>query len=182
MPPVLVTPPADPLVPWETCRDYCFLRGQHYDQMLLVGLRDAAEAYLDGYAGVLGRSLQPTTWREEFEGWGDLRLTLPDVVPDQVDVTGLDVDGVQVPGEVEFAVKRDKRGWYVRASGPAAESVQVEYVAAAPKAVLDVATVIVLLLVKHWYHRREVVGDNSNSEVPFAASALIANIRRGQIA
>lgn len=181
MPPVLVTPPAGPLVPTETCRDYCGVTGSH-DQVIIASLRDAAEAQLDGYAGILGRCLLRQTWREEFKGWGDLRLTLPDVVVDQVDVTALDADGVQVPGEVEFDVKRDRCGWYVRASGPAAETVQVEYQCEAPEAVRQIATVVVMMLVKHWYDRRDIVAEGSIAEIPFAASSLIANIRRGQIA
>ncbi len=181
MPPVLVTPPDGPLVPVETCRDYCGVTGAH-DQVILSGLRDAAEAHLDGYTGVLGRSLQLTTWREEFEAWGTLRLSMPDVLADSVDVTALDDDGIEVPGTVDLDVRQDAQGWYVEASGPAAARVQVEYQCQAPEAVRKVAVVVVMMLVKHWYDRRDIVQDGAVSEVPNSAASLIANIRRRQIA
>jgi hypothetical protein len=182
MPPVLVTPPDGTLVPVETCRDYCFLRGENYSTTLVAAARDAAEAYLDGYAGVLGRSLQLTTWREDFAAWGTLRLSMPDVLADSVNVTALDEDGIAVPGTVELDVRQDAQGWYVEASGPAAVRVQVEYQCRAPEAVRKVAIVVVLMLVKHWYHRRDIVLEGAAVEIPFAASSLIATIRRGQIA
>lgn len=180
MPPVLVLPPDSPLVPVDTCRDYCGVTGAH-DQIVIAALRDAAEAQLGGHAGLLGRSLQATTWRDEFDMWGTLRLSLPDVNPGTVDVTGLDADGISVAA-TDVVVRQDAQGWYVEANGPHVDRVQVEYVSEAPEAVRKVATVIVMMLVKHWYDRRDIVVDGSTSEIPHSAASLIATIRRGPIA
>lgn len=48
------------------------------DDTLLTGLIGAATGRLDGYNGVLGRCLVTQTWRQDFMGWGVLRLPFPD--------------------------------------------------------------------------------------------------------
>ena len=53
------------------------LRVDHDDQDdLLIAQIKAATAYLDGYAGILGRALTTQTWRQDFSGFADC-LPLP---------------------------------------------------------------------------------------------------------
>ncbi len=54
------------------------LRVDHDDDEgdLISALIKAATAYLDGYAGILGRALATQTWRQDFAGFAD-RLPLP---------------------------------------------------------------------------------------------------------
>lgn len=53
------------------------LRVDHDDQDDLITAQiKAATAYLDGYAGILGRALVTQTWRQDFAGFAD-RLALP---------------------------------------------------------------------------------------------------------
>lgn len=53
------------------------LRVDHDDQDDLITAQiKAATAWLDGYAGILGRALITQTWRQDFAGFAD-RLLLP---------------------------------------------------------------------------------------------------------
>ena len=127
-PPALVTPAATALVTVAQARDQARIDSTHEDAFLQV-LIDAAVADLDGYSGILGRSILPQTWRQDFEGWGDLRLALPDV--SEVTVTYRDDAGDMQPAE-DAELIADDMGNYVTAEGPETELVRVQYVAGMP--------------------------------------------------
>lgn len=144
---------------------------------LVVALEAAAVAHLDGYDGVLGRAIMPQKWRQDFDGWGDLRLALPDV--SAVTVTAKSPTGVDVaPDAVEL--RRDGGGWIVFCSGPAVASVSVEMTVALPEAKLPAVKAAVKMLVGHWYVSREAAG-GALSEIPLGVSALIAPLRVQQL-
>jgi hypothetical protein len=89
---------------------------------------------LEGPRGILGRAIMPQTWRETFDGWGKLRLELPDVT--SAEVTYKDGAGVTqtLAGTV---VEQDVRGFYIEAEGPSdATDIAVAYVCAAPADIL----------------------------------------------
>lgn len=78
--PVLITPPAAPVVTLEEAKAH--LRVDHAaDDALIEGLIGAATGHLDGWTGVLGRCLVEQTWRQEYDGFArDLHLPLGPVI------------------------------------------------------------------------------------------------------
>lgn len=177
-PPVLVTPPASPLVPLADLRDQCRIDGVHEDHLLAL-YEGSAVSHLDGCGGVLGRAILPQTWRQDFPGWGRLRLALPDVR--SVTVTWLDDAGDEQPADSATLIA-DTLGSCVDASGPPASRVRVVYEAGMPDA--DVAAIrqAVLMTVAHWHaHREAVVVGKIPSELPMAAQALVAGKRRVRV-
>jgi len=72
------------------------LRVDHDDQDDLITAQiKAATAYLDGYAGILGRALITQTWRQDFAGFaGRLPLPVSPVIA-VVGVSYFDADNVQ---------------------------------------------------------------------------------------
>jgi uncharacterized phiE125 gp8 family phage protein len=85
--PVLVTAPAATPITLEEAKRHCRIDTSDEDE-LIVALVDAATAYLDGWAGILGRCLVSQVWRRDFPsfpcwGWngcglpGDGALRLP---------------------------------------------------------------------------------------------------------
>lgn len=73
--PVRTVAPAN--MPVSLAEAKAHLRVEHDDQDDLITAQiKAATAWLDGYAGILGRALITQTWRQDFAGFAD-RLTLP---------------------------------------------------------------------------------------------------------
>lgn len=140
---------------------------------LVVALEAAAVAHLDGYDGVLGRAIMPQKWRQDFTGWGELRLALPDV--SAVTVTAVSAAGAPVTPDF-VALRRDEAGWLVECRGPDAETVSVEMTVALPDAKLPIVRAAVKMLVAHWYVSREAAS-GPLSEIPLGVSALIAPLR-----
>jgi uncharacterized phiE125 gp8 family phage protein len=169
IPPVLIGAPSEPVVAIADLLLHLRIDGAE-ESALVETLGQAAEAHLDGWTGVLGRAILPQTWRQDFTGWGDLRLAQPDVA--SAVVTYRDADGVFQP--VDAVVQSDLRGPYLCVSGPSTDLVRVEYICGLPARQLPVAQVLVKLLVGHWYANREavVVGVNA-SELPMGVTALI---------
>ena len=91
------------------------LRVDHDDQDDLITAQiKAATAYLDGYAGILGRALVTQTWRQDFAGFAD-RLPLP-VSPVIAIVSVSYFDGGNVQQTLDAGVYdlfADARGAYV---------------------------------------------------------------------
>ena len=92
-PPILVTPPASPLVELATLKTHLRVDGTD-DDNLLLDMEKASVARLDGWHGELGRCLNAQTWRQEFCAWGQLRFPFPDVT--NVSVVGYDADGTSI--------------------------------------------------------------------------------------
>lgn len=175
--PELVTPPSGPVVPVWQLMDHCRVDGDLEGDYLMT-LQEAAVAYLEGWRGVLGRAILPQTWRQEFAGWGDLRLALPDVDPATVEVEGFDQDDEPLAA-TEVQISSDEQGWWVTATGPDVARVRVTYDCGLPADQLPRAQLIVKMLVGHWYANREavVVGMPSGT-VPLAAQSLITSLRK----
>lgn len=160
-PPVLVTAPADPsgLVTTAALRRAVGLEAtETHDDALLEELRAQAVARLDGWSGILGRCLLSQSWRQEFSGWGALRLALPDV--SSATAVGIDGEGVEVPA-LSSVLKHDTRGSYVVAEGPSVESVQVTFTCALPAHLLPSAREAIELRVAMRYLDREGLQDVS---------------------
>ena len=172
-PPALITAPVDLIVTAADMREHLRITGTDEDG-LLTGYIAAATAYMDGWKGVLGRAVMSQTWREEFDGFGVWRLSLPDVV--SATVTATDSAGAAVT-VTQQTLKQDFQGFYVDTAGGAAETVAVQYVAAMPSAQVAAAQMVVKLLVANWYENRAATSDVNLTEVPMAAQMLIESMR-----
>lgn len=170
----LVTAPTGDVVALADLREFLRLDGNEEDY-LIETLHDAAVAHLDGRSGILGRAILPQTWREEFTGWGDLRLSMPDVT--SATVTYEDGAGAWQPAT--GTVRRDDLGWYVETDETApTERIRVDYICAMPAGPLAVVRMIVKLLVAHWFENRGAAA-GPTAEMPLAVEALAAPLRRG---
>lgn len=158
-----------------------------FDALVQVFL-DAATAHLDGYAGILGRCIVTQSWKQEFDDWSHcLRLPMPAATI--ASITSLDDDGVTATAvtSTNYALHHDERGSYVRFidsySAPGglcqtkawAVTFTAGYGAAA--AVPAAIKAAVLLLVAHFFHNREAVGE-ALAELPIGVAALVAPYRR----
>lgn len=187
--PTLVTPPAERPVSVEEARLHLRVDSGEED-MLIQGLIDAAVSHLDGYSGILGRCLVTQTWELLADRWDAFRLPFPNV--QSVAISYLDASGgtVVVPTSDYRIVARHAA---LNVSFGSAWSAPSLYVNGHPAITLtitagygdatDVPQAIkqaILLLVGHWYARREAVGDLLH-EMPMSASALLAPFRVARI-
>lgn len=170
---ILVTPPASTVVSLADLKAHLRVDGTDED-LLITTLEAAAVGYLDGWRGVLGRAILSQVWRQEFDGWGDLRLAMPDV--SAVAVTYLDKDGVEQPATTA-TLRQTATGPYVEADGPASDRIFVNMTCAMSAQMRATAVMIVKLLVAHWYENRVTVAPANMAEMPVAASALVNAIR-----
>ena len=171
-PPVLVTPPASPLVAIEDLRDQCRVDGVHEDH-LLAAYEQAAAGYLDGPGGLLGRPILPQVWAQDFCGWGRLRLALPDVR--SASAVWIDAEGAEHPADA-VELHADALGNWLEAVGPAeAALVRVTYEAGMPDDKVPVVRQAVRLMVAHAFDERADGGHSA------AAMALIAPLRRVRV-
>lgn len=168
MTPVIVTPPADPIVLLDDLTLH--LRLDHDDDLPLVEqLGLAAEAHLDGWAGLLGRCVKRQTWKVSAAGAGVLTLPMPDVIEAAADYGD---------GPVPLAISISDLGPAVTVSGPC----EVSFTCALPERLLSAVKVVVKMLVAHWYANREAVSvGGASSEVPMAAAAIIAQLRWSRV-
>lgn len=169
---ILITPPTQPVVSTSDLRDHLRVTGQDEDAVI-SSMAAGAIAYLDGWGGVLGRAIMPQTWRQEFTGWGPLKLALPDVT--SVVVTYEDSLGAEQPA-TSATLRKCGAAWLVEADGPDADRVFVNMTCALPAARLPAVQTIVKMMVAHWYMNREAVGE-AMQEVPMSAEALITALR-----
>lgn len=167
----LVAAPTGEVVALADLREFLRLDG-HDEDYLVEMLRDAAVAHLDGWRGILGRAILPQTWREEFSGWGNLRLSMPDV--SSAAVTYEDDAGVWQPAT--GTLRQDSCGWYVEAEGAMAARIRVDYVCGLPSEQMSAVSMIVKLLVAHWFENRVAVAGGL-AEMPLAVGALAEPLR-----
>jgi uncharacterized phiE125 gp8 family phage protein len=183
-----VAPETDP-VTWPEADVHLRLDGDTTEQAFVESLIAAAAAHLDGWSGVLGRALVTQSWRQDFAGFGCLRLPLAPV-SSITSVTYYDGDNAQQTLATSvYQLLTDARGplvdlkpdqdWPATYTRP--EAVSVTYVAGYGAAA-DVPAAIraaILLLVGHWYENREasVVGV-SVAELPLAVDRLLNPYRR----
>lgn len=168
----LITAPTLPVLSASDLRDHLRITDTSEDGYVAT-LAAAAVAYLDGWGGVLGRAIMPQTWRQEFDGWGTLKLSLPDV--SAVAVTYEDSLGAEQPA-TSATLRKCGAAWVVEADGPDTQRVFVNMTCALPASRLPAAQAIVKLLVAHWYLNREAVGE-AMQDVPMSADALITALR-----
>jgi uncharacterized phiE125 gp8 family phage protein len=169
--PTLVAPPTAALVTVDEARRQARIDDHHEDD-LVQNYIDAAVSMLDGWGGILGRAIMPQTWRQQFDGWGTLRLALPDV--QSVAVTYRDAEGEMQP--IEASLGADALGAYVEAEGPDTDLVRVDYVCAMPESARRTVRQAVVLQVAAWADDRA-----GASELSPGAMALVSIARRQRV-
>lgn len=182
--PVRVSPPAT--TPVSLTEAKAHLRVDHTDDdVLITSLIDAAVDHLDGWTGILGRALVTQSWRQDFAGFGCLRLPLGPVAS-ITQIKYLSENAEQTLSPAVYVLRADARGAYVDlASGQSwpgvysrPDAVSVTYMAGAATAEVPAALkAAILLFVGHLYANREAVGE-TQSELPLGYYALIAPYRR----
>ncbi|HEV8035971.1 head-tail connector protein [Yoonia sp.] len=162
--PILVTAPVLPVVSLIDMREHLRVTAAD-DDAQIEAIEQAAVGHLDGWRGVLGRCIMPQTWRQDFSGWGKLRIALPDA--SSVVVTYKDAAGVFQPAtEAELGV--DALGPFVETDGPDADVVRVQYTCAMPVEQLPAVRMAVKLFAEHLH---------DGSELSPAFDALVAAMR-----
>ena len=169
---VLVTPLAAPPIMLAEVKAQA--RVEHDDEdLLLQHYIDAATAWLDGPAGILGRCLVTQTWRAEVDAIsGPLRLPFPDTVICSAVFT--DAEGGELIHELELQDQRP----LLRPITGLGRSAAITFTAGygAPAEVPAAIRQAMLLLVTQWYEHRQVTG--TGTALPFAVEALLAPYRR----
>lgn len=170
---ILVTPPSAPVVSVADLKSYCQVDFSDHDG-LLAQFEASAVGYLDGWAGLLGRAILSQVWRQEFCGWGNLRLALPDV--SVVAVTYLDANNAEQPATTAV-LRPTSSGFIVEADGPESDRIFVNMTCAMTLHHLQATRTVIKMLVAHWYKQREAVAEINMMKVPMAANALINGLR-----
>jgi uncharacterized phiE125 gp8 family phage protein len=164
--PVRITAPAETPVSLAEIKEH--LRVSHADEDSgLTGMIAAATAYLDGYAGILGRCMVSQVWSQSFDEFPsgfELGLPFPDV--SSVTVTYRDTDGAaQTLASSVYALVADDGGallmlqdgqvWPVTAARPDAVTVQMTVGYGAASAVPAALRHAVKVLAGAMYEGRE---------------------------
>lgn len=193
--PIRTVAPAVRVVSFEEAKAHLRVDSSHEDE-LIEGLVLAAEARLDGWAGLLGRCMINQTWRASFSGfcWSTMALPFPDV--SSATIRYFDPDGVDSEIDaadfrlIETATSTSiewRDGFGLPSRAVRSDAVRVELVAGFGANATDVPAAIrhaIKLLVGGWYENREesVIGVSVASlPVSLAAESLIAPYRRGGI-
>lgn len=169
---VLVTPPAAQPITLTEVKEQA--RVSHDDEdLLLQHYIDAATAWLDGPAGILGRCLVTQTWRAELAVvTRPVHLPFPDSVIDSAVFS--DEEGGDLAYHVVMQDQRPLLRPTTRVGRPAAITFTAGY--GGPTDVPAAIRQAMLLLVTQWYEHRQVTG--AGSALPFAVEALLAPYRR----
>lgn len=167
--PVLVTPPASPVVTLADLKAH--LRVDYSaEDALIQSLGDAATAHLDGWRGVLGRGLRLQTWSVEFRGQSaPFLIPMPDAT-----VTAVLADAVAV---TTYTTCITPMGLYV--DDVAGDVVVITFTVELPDEQMPLAQAAVKLLVGHWFANREAVG--RTAVLPMAVDAMIEPLRWGRL-
>ncbi len=179
MKPQLITPPATELLTLPEAKQH--LRVVHADEDgLITSLAAAAEAYLDGWAGILGRCIRRQTWQSVAPCFSrHMRLPFIDVV--SAVVTYLDADEAEqtLPGASYRVINDHKSGVLIIADAAEIPATAAREDAVRIAAVYGYATppeaikVAALMLVAQIYENRE-----GGETLPKAAEALLRPFRR----
>jgi hypothetical protein len=162
MTPVLVTAPTAEIVTLADMKAH--LRVTHtVEDDLIEALTAAAVAYLDGWAGVLGRCIGAQTWRITYENPGTYLLPMPDVTT---------ASAAYEAGAAVLTIKATSAGPEIEITEACAVTFTCEM--SAPMAALVAQAV--KLLVGHWYQNREAAGA-AMSETPMAVDMILSAIR-----
>lgn len=186
--PVLESAPATRIISTAEAKAHLRVDGSDEDT-LIDGIVLAAEQYLDGYTGILGRALITQTWSES-RPWFDYRIPLR-VMPVQsvTSVTYYDANGdSQTVNSGVYRLHNGSGGAYlVQVDGQSwpggtqtrDDAVTVTYVCGYGNASTDVPQPIIqaaLMLVAHWHENRAAVGKVAGP-LKYAVDALIAPYR-----
>lgn len=189
--PVLVTPPAAPVVSTAAAKAQCRVVHDDDDD-LIAGLVAAAVDHLDGYTGILGRCLVTQNWRVAASGWSRV-IRLPFPLCSNVVVKYSDADDVeQTVSDTLYQVYDDASSsvvWFREAfTDPTVYDDRVDPIRVTfdagygdADAVPDAIKHAILLLVGHWYENREevIIGQGVDvRQLPVAFSTLVAPYRR----
>lgn len=185
--PVRTAAPSATPVSLTEVKAHCRVEGTDSDTVL-TALLNAAVDHLDGWSGILGRAMVTQSWRQDFCGFATpLRLPLGPAAS-ITSVTYYDADNAQQTlADTVYVLRADALGAYLDLkagqSWPSAygraDAVSVTFVAGTDAADVPAALkAALLMLVSHWFHNREAVGDGSLAEIPMGASALVAPYRR----
>lgn len=181
--PVLVTPPAAPLVDLLLMKEHLRVTGTEED-FLIGELVKAAGQYLDGWGGILGRCILPQTWRVSVPAFADMALPFPDL--QSAVVRYLDAAAAeQTLSAAAYRTGNDAAGGFILfdpafalpAVADREDAVRIEAVFGFP-ATANIAGIrtAAQMIVAHWYDNRD-----GGSDIPAAASALLAPFRRAAI-
>lgn len=181
--PVRTVPPATEPVTLEQAKAQCRVTSDA-ENLLIAALVSAAVSHLDGWSGILGRCLVSQTWRQDYSGFGGMRLPFQNVASAVVAYT--DGNGVnQTLAGSNYHIVNGVGGTQIvladggsfpgTASKP--DAVRVTFVtgygdADAVPAGLKAA---ILLHIGHLFENRAAVNvGNITSELPLAYDALVA--------
>lgn len=189
--PVLVTPPAEPVVSTDEAKAQC--RVTHTDDdTLIAGYVAAAISLLDGWSGILGRCLVTQSWRVDRAEWsGAIRLPFPNcsnVVVKYSDTSDVE----QTVSTSLYQVYEDSRStlvWFRKAfTSPSlyddrVDPIRISFDAGYGDAedVPEAIKQAIKLLVGHWYENREevIIGSGVDlRQLPLAFKTLISPFRR----
>jgi len=191
-----VTAPAAPLLSLPEVKQHIAI-DHNDDDAMLDGIVAAANDWMDGEAGVLGRALVTQTWRLTLSApprGRALRLPIP-IVQSVSAITYYDetntqqtlaADQYRLVSHPEYGLVElvDGANWpntYRRA-----DAMSVEYVTGYGDTAADVPQAIrqaAALLAAYWYDNRSVATERSMSEMPMGVQSLLMNYRlaRGHI-
>lgn len=189
--PTLVTPAtAAILVTLPEAKAHC--RIDHTDDdALLSSLIAAAESYLDGYTGILGRAILEQTWEQKFSAFCsrmNLRIGLASSIVSVHYFDSANVD--QVLDTTVYQLLTDELGPYVAlkagqvwpTSYTRVDGVTIQWKAGYGTTAATVPEAIrraMLLMIGNLYENREaVVLGETAIELPMAATSLLAPFRR----
>lgn len=188
---VVIEPPEPKPLTLEEVKRHVRVTDHSDDDGYLEGLIDAATAYLDGPAGVLGRALITQTLELRLDAFcGDIALRCAPVQDEPISIKYDDTDGAEQ--SLDSSVYRlvgsaisPRLVLTYGSSWPSAryqsEAVRVRYVAGYGDAPDDVPAAIrhaMLLMIGTWYAQREnVVVGQTVAQLPAAADALLMPYR-----
>jgi uncharacterized phiE125 gp8 family phage protein len=190
--PVLVTAPTETAVSLVEAKRQIRADDFSDDDDYITSLIAAATAYLDGWTGVLGRCVMPQTWRQDYDCFERcMRLPLFPVIS-VTTVAYDDVDGVsRTIDSANYALLNDDMGAYIKfkqtygfaAINVERPAVHITYQAGHASDAPELQTIkaLMLILIAQWYENRSAISADQIQQIPFAADALIASLRRNRV-
>ena len=158
------------------------------ENTLIAALVSAAVSHLDGWSGILGRCLITQTWRQDFDGFGCMKLPFPNVASAVVAYTDENGTSQTLAGSNYHIINGVRGSSIVLSDGGSfpgtaskPDAVRVTFVAGYgdAAAVPDGLKAAILLHIGHLFENRAAVEVGATPTVlPLAYEALIAPHRR----